>query len=164
MKITIALTHPQTAPQRNWMALAKHRARTKKENVQRVVQKMVYNERRKHLSKWLMSVKLSWFFFFAFTERLQSQCMHRHSLPSCEQPSPPLAYAFIQTSYADTVRGDKNITPSDGGPPLSLMEINFLVRLQEVGITSQNLTFKQHQTPTSVLLAGTSYTAFLYKE
>ena len=99
-----------------------------------------------------------------FTECLQPQRVHRHRLPSCKQTFPLLAYAFAQTSYAHTVSilGDRFITVFDGSPLLSLM--NFLVRLQEVGITSQNLTFMQHQTPTSVLPAGMSYTAFLYKE
>lgn len=36
----------------------------------------------------------------------------------------------------------------DGSPPLSLVEVNFLVHLEEVGNISQKLTFKQPQQPT----------------
>lgn len=44
------------------------------------------------------------------------------------------------------MRGYRNTTFLDGCPLLLLTEMNFLVHLQEVGVTSQNSTLKQHQT------------------
>lgn len=81
-------------------------------------------------------------------------------IPSHEQSSLPLVYPFIQMSYAG-MRSYRSITFLDGCPPLLLTEMNFLVHLQEVGVTSQNLTLKQHQTPTLVLLVGMTYNIFL---
>lgn len=71
-------------------------------------------------------------------------CAEIH-IPLHEQSSLTLVYAFIQMCYAD-MRGYRNTTFLDGCLLLLLTEMNFLVHLQEVGVTSQNLTLKQHQT------------------
>lgn len=164
-----APTNGTWAQQGNWTALVKHRAHTKKENVQRVVQKMRYNERRKHLSKWL-TVTLSWFVCVCVC--LLDACNHSvcadTALPQVNKPLHLLLMLLYKWAmliqWGGRRGGHRNIMLFDGSPPLSLTVMNFLVHLQEVGITSQNLTFKQHRTPTSVLLTGSSYTAFPYKE
>lgn len=73
-------TNGTRARQGNGMAPAKPRARTKKENLQKVVQKMGYNERRKCLSKWLISVKLSWVSFCVYWMPTITMCAQ--TLPS----------------------------------------------------------------------------------